>query len=128
MKFLDINKKTYIITTSLPYVNSIPHVGFAMEAIISDLIARYLRSIDKKVIFVSGTDDNSFKLAFKARESDESIRSFVNRFAIGFIELREKLALSYDIFYRTDSKEHDLFVNNYIDLISHDLIYKKRFK
>lgn len=33
-------KKFFYITTTLPYVNSDPHIGFAMEIIRADIIAR----------------------------------------------------------------------------------------
>ena len=125
MSKLITNKKTYIVTTSLPYVNSIPHIGFAFEAVIADTISRYLRSIGKKVVFISGTDDNSFKLVLKAKESGEETQSFIDDFAKEFLKLQEKLCLSYDIFYRTSSKSHGDFVNKYIDSINKGLIFQK---
>jgi methionyl-tRNA synthetase len=37
-------KKLFYITTTLPYVNSEPHIGFAMEIIRADIIARVKKS------------------------------------------------------------------------------------
>lgn len=128
MSKLITNKKTYIVTTSLPYVNSIPHIGFAFEAVIADTISRYLRSIGKKVVFISGTDDNSFKLALKAKELGEEVQSFIDDFSEEFLKLQEKLCLSYDVFYRTSSKSHGDFVNKYIDSINKSLIFQKNFR
>lgn len=128
MSKLITNRKTYIVTTSLPYVNSIPHIGFAFEAVIADTISKYLRSIGKKVVFISGTDDNSFKLVIKAKESGKETQAFVDEFAGEFLKLQEKLCLSYDIFYRTSSKFHDDFVNKYIDSINKNLIFQKNFR
>lgn len=128
MNKLITNRKTYIVTTSLPYVNSIPHAGFAFEIVIADTISKYLRSIGKNVVFISGTDDNSFKLVIKAKESGKATQAFIDEFAEEFLKLQEKLCLSYDIFYRTSSKFHANFVNKYIDSINKNLIFQKNFK
>ena len=36
-------QKKFYITTTAPYVNSDPHIGFALEIIQADTIARYHR-------------------------------------------------------------------------------------
>lgn len=64
-KKIDLGRQDYIVTTSLPYVNSVPHVGFALETFVADSTARFLRLLGKNVLFVTGTEDNSFKLALK---------------------------------------------------------------
>jgi methionyl-tRNA synthetase len=49
---------TYI-TTTIPYVNARPHIGFALELVQADLLARYRRGRGDAVRFQAGTDDNS---------------------------------------------------------------------
>ncbi|MCK4782046.1 class I tRNA ligase family protein [Candidatus Parcubacteria bacterium] len=49
--FYDKNKKFYI-TTALLYVNSSPHIGFALEIIQADVIARYHRLLNQDVFFL----------------------------------------------------------------------------
>jgi methionyl-tRNA synthetase len=51
-------KKVYV-TTSIPYVNSKPHVGHALELIQADVIARHYRLTGHDVWFQTGTDENS---------------------------------------------------------------------
>jgi len=36
-----LDKKARYITTTLPYVNSDPHIGFAFEIVTADALARY---------------------------------------------------------------------------------------
>ena len=50
---------TTYITTTIPYVNARPHLGFALELVQADVLARYRRSIGEQVRFQGGTDDNS---------------------------------------------------------------------
>ena len=42
-------KKSFYITTTIPYVNADPHIGFALELVQSDAIARYQRLLGKEV-------------------------------------------------------------------------------
>ena len=41
--------KKFYITTTLPYINAEPHIGFALEIIQADVIARYYRQNGYKV-------------------------------------------------------------------------------
>ena len=51
----------FYITTSIPYVNARPHLGFALEAVLTDALARYHRLRGEDVRFLTGTDENSLK-------------------------------------------------------------------
>ena len=49
--------KSFYITTTIPYVNAEPHIGFALELVQSDAIARYKRLAGYEVFFSTGTDE-----------------------------------------------------------------------
>ena len=51
-------KKPRYITTTLPYVNADPHVGFALELVQADTLARYWRHMGQEVFFNTGTDEH----------------------------------------------------------------------
>lgn len=61
-------QKKFYITTTAPYVNSDPHIGFALEIIQADTIARYHRLLGEEVIFGFGTDEHGLKIYRKALE------------------------------------------------------------
>lgn len=44
-----MDKKPRYITTTLPYVNSDPHIGFALEIIQADALARFWRLTEHEV-------------------------------------------------------------------------------
>ena len=67
---------TYI-TTSFPYVNARPHIGFALEVVQADVLARFRRQHGDRVRFQGGTDDNSLKNVLAAQAGGESVRAFV---------------------------------------------------
>ena len=44
-------KKTFYITTTIPYANAPPHIGFALEIVIADTLARWKRLKGQDVFF-----------------------------------------------------------------------------
>ena len=55
----------YFVTTSIPYVNAEPHIGFGMELVMADVLARYARAHKTPVIFSTGTDEHGGKIIEK---------------------------------------------------------------
>jgi len=91
------------LSTTIPYVNSRPHLGHALELVQADVLARHHRRIGDEVRLQSGTDDNSLKNVLAADREGISTRELVNRNASVFAALREHLSLSVDDFIRTSS-------------------------
>ncbi|MDX3225132.1 methionine--tRNA ligase [Streptomyces sp. ME19-01-6] len=91
------------ITTTIPYVNARPHLGFALELVQADTLARHHRHRGEQVRLLSGTDDNSLKNVLAAEAAGVDVQSFVDRNADAFAALRGPLALSLDDFIRTSS-------------------------
>lgn len=100
------DKKARYITTTLPYVNSDPHIGFAYEVINADALARYWRLTGQEVFFNTGTDEHGQKIAQKADEKGESRQAYVDHYAGEFKRLGEALNLSCDAFIRTTDAKH----------------------
>lgn len=94
------------ITTTLPYVNDEPHVGFALELIQADTIARYWRLLGHEVFFNTGTDEHGQKIAEKADTEGRDRHEYVDHYAARFDELKAALHLSNDSFIRTSSEKH----------------------
>ena len=93
----------YYITTTIPYVNARPHLGFALELVQADVLARHHRHRGDQVRFLSGTDENSLKNVLAAEAEGVGVRELVDRNAAAFEALREPLALSLDDFIHTSS-------------------------
>ncbi len=102
-----MNAKTPIyITTTLPYVNADPHVGFAMEIIRADTLARYYRASGYEVFFNTGTDEHGAKIHEAASKEGEDTQEYVDRLARRFRDLAPLLSLSVDNFIRTTDPHH----------------------
>lgn len=98
--------KSVYITTTLPYVNADPHIGFALEIVQADIFARYNRFIGNEVYFNTGTDEHGQKIFDKAKEQRKDVQKYVDDYALRFDELRGALNLSYDNFIRTTDEHH----------------------
>ncbi len=99
-------KNKYYITTTLPYVNSSPHIGFAAEIVRADVLARYNKQIGSDVIFNTGTDEHGLKIFRNAEEQGVSAQVYCDGFAAEFRKLKETLDLSFDNFIRTTDEHH----------------------
>lgn len=98
-----IDSATNIVTTAIPYVNAAPHLGFALEAVVTDALARSRVLAGNLVHHQSGTDDNSLKNAQAAESLGVSTRELVEANAREFARLSELFGLSWDAFVRTSS-------------------------
>ena len=120
------NKKFYI-SSALPYVNSVPHLGFALEIIQSDVLARYHRGLSEEVFFLTGTDENGLKIARAAEEASIEVGKFAQKNSEKFKGLKESLNLSFDDFIRTTEERHIKAVRKLWKACEKD-IYKKKYK
>src|SRR3989344_8877636 len=94
-------------TTSIAYVNGAPHLGFALEIIQADAVARWHRQKGDEVFFLTGTDEHGAKIAWAAEEAGKDMNQYVDENAEKFRALKEVLNLSWDDFIRTsDQKKH----------------------
>jgi len=96
----------FYITTTLPYVNAAPHIGFALEIVQADVLARYARLRGRDVVFNTGTDEHGLKIYRKALEEGKEPQAYVDEYAAKFERLKKALNISYTNFIRTTDKHH----------------------
>jgi len=96
----------YYVTTSIPYVNGDPHIGFAMELIYGDVLARAARAAGHNVIYSTGTDEHGTKVAEKAESLGKTPQEFADEVSAKFRALGDLLHVDPDRFIRTTDKGH----------------------
>jgi methionyl-tRNA synthetase len=102
-----MSRKRVYVTTSLPYVNARPHVGFALELVQADAIGRHRRLLGDEVRLLTGTDDNALKNVLAAEAAGIPPAELVARNAARFAALHDPLDLEFDDFIRTaDDPRH----------------------
>ncbi len=97
----------YYVTTSIPYVNGEPHIGFAMELLQADVLARAARQRGDEVIYSTGTDEHGTKVAQKAVELGLKPQEFTDKISKSFQDLQTLLNISSDHFVRTTDPNHE---------------------
>ena len=96
----------FYITTTLPYVNAEPHIGFALELVQADITARYHAIKGDEVFFNTGVDEHGLKIYRKALEEGVEPQTYVDKYALRFDKLKKALNLSYNNFIRTTDEHH----------------------
>jgi methionyl-tRNA synthetase len=120
---------TFYITTAIDYVNAAPHIGHAYEKILADALSRWHRLNNKKVFFLTGTDENAQKNAQAAKEAKIPTQEFVDKNSKLFIELCKKLNISNDDFIRTTEPRHVEFAIDIFNKIhAKGDIYKGKYE
>jgi len=119
--------KKFYITTAIAYVNAPPHLGFALEIIQADVVARYHRLLREDVFFLTGADENSLKNVRAAREEEIPVKKLVDRNAKKFYKLKKTLNLSFNDFIRTTEKRHIKGAQKLWQACQKD-IFKKSYK
>ncbi len=96
----------FYISTSIAYVNAKPHIGFAMEVIQADALARYHRALGEEVFYLTGTDEHGSKIAQAAKDKGITAQAFTDEISEHFRALKNLLHLSNDRFIRTTDADH----------------------
>ena len=116
------------VTTSIPYVNGEPHVGFALELVQADAIARYQRLIGKETRFQTGTDENAFKNVLSAKELGVETQELVDRNSEVYRTLGGALNCAVDDFLRTTEERHRLGVQRLWNQFREGDVYRKSYQ
>ena len=109
----------FYITTAISYVNGVPHLGHAYEAIATDVIARHMRQRDGDVFFLTGTDEHGEPVADAAQAEGIEPQDLADRNAERFKALMPLLGVSNDFFIRTTDPEHERRVQEVLQRV-HD--------
>lgn len=124
-----MSKKTFYITTTLPYVNAEPHIGFALEIVEADAAARFHALRGEEVVFNTGTDEHGMKLYQKAQEKGMETQAYVDEYAAKFHLLKDALNLSYTNFIRTTDAHHKTAAQEFwMRCLNNGDIYKKQYQ
>jgi methionyl-tRNA synthetase len=124
------NSKKFYITTTLPYVNSNPHMGHALEFVRADVIARYKKLIGYDVFFNTGTDEHGQKIYQIAQKEGRDVQEYTDFYANKFKEILKVLGISGDVnFIRTTDKHHISSAQEFWKVCDKNgYIYKKNYE
>ncbi len=116
--------KKKLITSALPYVNNLPHLGTIIGCVLSaDVYARFCRLRGYETLYVCGTDEYGTATETKAREEGLSPQEICDKYHALHKEIYDYFNISFDIFGRTSSdKQTEIAQNIFKDLETAGLI------
>ncbi|XP_033514813.1 methionine--tRNA ligase, chloroplastic/mitochondrial [Nicotiana tomentosiformis] len=119
----------FVLTTPLYYVNAPPHMGSAYTTIAADAIARFQRLLEKKVIFITGTDEHGEKIATAAAANGSSPSEHCDIVSQAYKALWKDFDISYDKFIRTTDPKHEAVVKEfYSRVLANGDIYRADYE
>ncbi|KAJ2758501.1 methionine--tRNA ligase mes1, partial [Coemansia nantahalensis] len=106
-------EKNILITSALPYVNNVPHLGNIIGSTLSaDVFARYSRLRGNNTLYICGTDEYGTTTETKALEEGVSCRELCDKYSALHQEIYEWFGLSFDYFGRTSTEKHGEIVQD----------------
>lgn len=99
--------RKFYLTTAIPYVNGLPHVGHSLEYFQADTVRRYYRLIGYETLLLSGADENALKNVQAAEAEGLPVQQFLDRNSKIWHDTYEFLGVHLDVFQRgSDQKKH----------------------
>ena len=83
----------FYITTAIDYPNGTPHMGHALEKIVSDAYSRWHKFLGFETYFLTGTDENGQKLLESAKAAGIETQKYVDNNSAIFKKLCENLKI-----------------------------------
>jgi len=95
-------KRNIMITSALPYVNNVPHLGNIVGCVLSaDVYARFARLRGYNTLFICGTDEYGTSTETKAVEEGLTPRQICDKYNALHTEIYQWFSISFDKFGRT---------------------------
>ena len=120
-------KKRYTITAALPYANGPIHIGHLAGAYIpADIYSRYLRLMEKDIVFICGSDEHGAAIAIRARKEGVSPQKIIDKYHSMIKKSFLDFGISFDNYSRTSSKIHHQTASNFfIDLYDKNIFIEQ---
>ena len=120
-------KKRYTITAALPYANGPIHIGHLAGAYIpADIYSRYLRLMEKDIVFICGSDEHGAAIAIRAKKEGVSPQKIIDKYHLMIKKSFLDFGISFDNYSRTSSKIHHQTASNFfIDLYDKNIFIEK---
>jgi methionyl-tRNA synthetase len=116
-----------LVSVAWPYANSDIHQGNVTGSYLpADIYARYHRLQGNHVLMVSGSDSHGTPVTVKAEAEGKTAMEVFQFYHARFLELFQKLGLSYDLFTHTDTENHHKVSQDiFLSLLENEYLYRK---
>lgn len=109
--------KKRLVTSALPYVNNIPHLGNLIQVLSADVFARYCRQYGYETMYVCGTDEYGTATETKALTEGVSPRELCDKFHVIHRDIYKWFNIDFDHFGRTSTEKQTEIVQGLFNAI-----------
>ena len=100
-------KNRYTITSALPYANGPLHIGHIAGAYLpADIYVRYLRSQNKDVVYICGSDEHGAAITLRAKKDGTTPQAIVDKYHGINKKAFSDFGIDFDIYHRTSDPLH----------------------
>ncbi len=116
-----LTAKRYTVTAALPYTNGPIHIGHLAGVYVpADIYVRYLRSQNKDVAFICGSDEHGVAISIRAKKEEVSPKEIIDKYDAMIRTSFDQLGISFDNYSRTSAEIHhktaaEFFKNMHVD-------------
>jgi methionyl-tRNA synthetase len=112
------NKKRYTVTAALPYANGPVHIGHLAGVYVpADIYVRYLRSNNRDVLFVCGSDEHGVPITIRAQKEGVSPQQVVDKYHAIIRDSFRQFGISFDIYSRTSAPVHHQTASDFFKVL-----------
>ncbi|QID85310.1 methionine--tRNA ligase mes1 [Saccharomyces pastorianus] len=124
------NERNILITSALPYVNNVPHLGNIIGSVLSaDIFARYCKGRNYNALFICGTDEYGTATETKALEEGVTPRQLCNKYHKIHDEVYKWFQIGFDYFGRTTTdKQTEIAQDIFMKLDSNGYLEEQSMK
>ena len=126
----DDSKKNILITSALPYVNNVPHLGNIIGCVLSaDVFARFMRLMGYNTLYVCGTDEYGTATETKALQEKCTPQQLCDKYHALHKAIYDWFDIDFDTFGRTSTQFHtDITQEIFLDLQKNNCIKKEEIE
>jgi len=96
-----------LVAVAWPYANAEIHIGnLTGSHLPGDIVARYHRLKGNQVLMITGTDSHGTPVTMSADKLGKPVEEVYKSYHARFIELFQKIGISYDLYTTTHSENH----------------------
>ena len=116
--------KRTLVTAALPYANGPVHIGHLAGAYLpSDIYVRFLRTLEKDVKYICGSDEHGVPITLRARKEGITPQQVVDKYHGIIKKSFEDFAISFDIYHRTSSPLHHQTASDFFTTLHNKKIF-----
>jgi len=119
----------YLVTSALPYVNAVPHLGNLIPILSADVFSKFLKINGEKAIYICATDEHGTRTEIEAEKRGMTPDEYCKMMHEKILNIFRWMGVEFDNFGRSSSKEnHELTQHIFLKLYENGYIFEKEIE